>query len=499
MSKTNQSLELERKFLAGIMHDPQSYNDVALFFRSEALKTERSAVHYNIFIAMEKILTDSTSLDPVIVANLLGDLRVDFLDNIPILEYLNSIDLIRTSKETTTESAKALMVLYTRRSIKSMGFRIAEEIDELEPDTAIKDIISTADQVYNSINLYTNLIQRPIDLFEKAQWAIEERGNDPQKEYGLKGPHKMINSIYGPILKGGNISCIVARTGVGKTNFTIDYAMQTGLKYNIPVLHFDNGEMSEDEIMNRLISNLSKVPYKDIEHGTWRNDPEYTRRVRDALAIIKDQKFIYFDVGGKKPDEVLNLLRRTYYSQIGRGNPLIFNFDYIKMRSSSLSYSQSKYEAIGDLLDSFKQIINTEIKHHDVPMIAMMTSAQTNRSGIVNNRTSAEIVEDESVVALSDEISKLVSHLFLLRQKTDDEIHSEPDGWGTHKLIPFKARHLGEEKSRHFTKVTMPDNTKKSNYLLFEYDNNFSFVEKGDLHQMVKHMNTHGEFRSETT
>ena len=163
MSKTNQSLELERKFLAGIMHDPQSYNDIALFFRSEALKTERSAVHYNIFIAMEKILTDSVSLDPVIIANLLGDLRVDFLDNIPILEYLNSIDLIRTSKETTIESAKALMVLYTRRSIKSMGFRIAEEIDELEPDTAIKDIISTADQVYNSINLYTNMIQRPID------------------------------------------------------------------------------------------------------------------------------------------------------------------------------------------------------------------------------------------------------------------------------------------------------------------------------------------------
>ena len=93
------------------------------------------------------------------------------------------------------------------------------------------------------------------------------------------GPHKMINSIYGPILKGGNISCIVARTGVGKTNFTIDYAMQTGLKYSIPVLHFDNGEMSETEIIMRQCAALSGVPLTFLEDGKWRQNEDFVKKV----------------------------------------------------------------------------------------------------------------------------------------------------------------------------------------------------------------------------
>ena len=70
-------------------------------------------------------------------------------------------------------------------------------------------------------------------------------------------------------------------------------------------------------------------------------------------------------------------------------------------------------------------------------MVAMMTSAQTNRSGIVNNRSSADIVEDESVVALSDEISKLVSHLFLLRRAntTNDQGDRELTHSYTVKLV----------------------------------------------------------------
>jgi replicative DNA helicase len=495
----DRSLDLERKFLAGIMHSPACYNDVSVFFKADSLKSNSgSSVHYNIFSAIEKLLAENSTLDPVLIANLLGNLKVDFLDNISILDYLNSIDSIRTTEGTTIESAKALMVLYTRRNIRSMAFNIASKVDELEASATIKEIISTADSVYNSVNMYTNMMQKPVNLFETAQWSIEERGNNPREEYGLMGPHKMINDIYGPILKGGNIACVAARTGVGKTNFTVDYCLQTGLKYNIPVLHFDNGEMSESEILDKLISNLAKVPHSYIEKGTWRKNEEYTRRVRDALALIKGHKFIYFDVGGKKPEELFNLLRRTYYSEVGRGNPMIFNFDYVKMRSSALGRNQSKYEAIADMLDGFKEIVNTEIKHHDIPQIAMMTSVQTNRAGIVNNRSSAEITEDESVIALADAISQLVSHLFLLRPKTDDEVFSEPAGWGTHKLVPFKARHMGEHKDRHFQKVDMPDGSKRANYLLLEYDQFFSFIEKGDLHQMATHMNTTGEFQSET-
>ena len=47
--------------------------------------------------------------------------------------------------------------------------------------------------------------------------------------------------MYGSLLRPGNITVIVARSGVGKTQFCIDFVTKTSEKYEVPILHFDNG------------------------------------------------------------------------------------------------------------------------------------------------------------------------------------------------------------------------------------------------------------------
>ena len=73
---------------------------------------------------------------------------------------------------------------------------------------------------------------------------------------------------------------------------------------------------------------------------------------------------------------------------------------------------------VGKTLHDFKQLISRELKFDGNPCVSMVTSVQTNRLGITNNRDSESIVEDESVIGLSDNIIQFVSHLFLLRKKT---------------------------------------------------------------------------------
>ena len=144
------------------------------------------------------------------------------------------------------------------------------------------------------------------------------------------------------------------------------------------------------------------------------------------------------------------------------------------------------------MVDKFKKLVQRDILFEGEPMVAMMTSVQSNRSGITNNRRPENIVEDESVVSLSDRITQFSSHLFSLRQKSQDEMAESPN-FGTHKLSCFKHRHLGEDYMRALQPVRLADEltlVKNSIYLDFE---NFNITEVGDTVDLVASQMAEGE------
>jgi hypothetical protein len=125
-----------------------------------------------------------------------------------------------------------------------------------------------------------------------------------------------------------------------------------------------------------------------------------------------------------------------------------------------------------------------EILHDGNPVIPMITSVQSNRSGITNNRQSQNIIDDESIVSLSDRITQFCSHMFILRNKTVDEIESEGRSFGTHKLINVKARHLGKDIAGAVEPVRVGDTLRK-NFINLEFKN-FCITERGDLRDIAR-------------
>jgi hypothetical protein len=138
------------------------------------------------------------------------------------------------------------------------------------------------------------------------------------------------------------------------------------------------------------------------------------------------------------------------------------------------------------MVDKFKKCLQKEILHEGEPVIPMITSVQSNRSGITNNRQSANIVDDESIVSLSDRITQFCSHMFILRNKTADEIETEGRNFGTHKIINVKARHLGKDIAGAVEPVRIGDNLRK-NFINLEF-HNFCITEKGDLRDIARVM-----------
>ena len=478
------SYEIERQVLSGLIQKPEIYEEISSFISEQDFFSEDSSVNQTIYRVIKTAIENGESLNDVLISERVKDLGISFEDNIDILDYIKSLSIKILTEETSINSAKDLKKISVRRDIQKNCTRISKKMDSLDPSFSLSEIIDSADNIYNNhLNYYDNGDAYPSNIFKDMEQIIEGIADNPI-DPGPMGPLKRLNQLYGSLLRPGNITTIVARSGVGKTQFVMDFCTKVSKLYDIPVLHLDNGEMSRDEILMRQCASLSGISLNLLESGKWRAcGKETVKRVRDVWKEISGYKFYYYNVGGLSVDKIINVIKRFYYSKIKRGNKLILSFDYIKTTSEKSDNNKSEWQVVGEMVDKFKRLVQKDILFEDDPQIAMMTSVQSNRYGITNNRNSNAIIDDESIISLSDRIIQFSSHLFHLRKKTTDELVEE-DGFGTHKLVCFKNRHLGEDIQRAIQPVRMPDGDFKQNYLNLSFDN-FNITEIGDLNDFV--------------
>ena len=479
------NLELEKQLLAALIKEPESYSEISNFINFQDFYSEDSNLHSTIFTIIKQSIDSGEQLDEVIIAQRVGALGLSFEDRVNPSDYIRSLALRKVPKGNLFKTAKELKKFTIRREIFESAQEVAKKMKAISPETPYSQIIEQADNTYNSrINLYEIGNDVPENIYEEMEALIEERGNNPVKEFGMMGPHEKINEIYGSLLRPGNITVVVARSGVGKTQWCMDYSTKVAIKYGIPVLHFDNGEMSKEELIMRQCAAITGVPMHLLETGDWRRaGQDVVDKVRAAWPKIKSMKFFYYNVGGMDVDSMLKVLRRFYYGKVGRGNKMIFSFDYIKTTSEA-SGGKNEWQVVGEMVDKFKKCIQKEILHEGNPIIPMITSVQSNRSGITNNRQSQNIIDDESIVSLSDRITQFCSHMFILRNKTTDEIETEGRSFGTHKFINVKARHLGKDIAGAVEPVRIGDTLRK-NFINLEFKN-FCITERGDLRDIAR-------------
>ena len=480
------SFEVENQLLAGLITHPDIYVEISSFINEEDFYSQNSQVNKTIFHIIKSTIESGSNIDYVMLTERVNALGITFEDNINVSDYIQALSLRKINRNSLIDLAKDFKKLSVRRHICDSANEVIKSMRKASGSESFSELIETADNTYNKvINFYDGSSCSPENLFSDMEEKIELRGNNPVKEFGLVGPHKRTHELYGSLLRPGNITTITARSGVGKTQFCLDFCLKTSeINDGVPVLHFDNGEMSKEELQGRLCSSMSGVPIHLIETGQWRQaGKEVVNKVRAVWPKIQNLNVFYYNVAGLTVDQMTNLVKRFYYSKVGRGKKLIFNYDYIKTTSESSS-GKMEWQVVGEMMEKFKRLIHKDILYNNEPMIAMMTSVQSNRIGITNNRRTENIVEDESIVSLSDRINQLSSHLFSLRKKTDEETLDMPE-FGTHKLIAFKTRHLGENAFRAINRVRMEDGSLSQNAIFLDF-NNFKVSETGDLQDFVE-------------
>lgn len=486
--------DLERQLLAGILKYPDSLIEIESFISDKDFYSEKSSVHRTIFLMVSNLAKKNEKVDDIVVAERIKSLGVKFEDDINVSEYVQALYRRQLSQDKIVGVAKELKKYTIRRETYEACRNVAKAMKEMDPSAEYSDIVSKADNIYNKcVNQFENLDEySAVNIYERMEAVIEERGDNPVTNFGLKIPYTKTQDIYGSLLREGNITCFVARAGAGKTSISLDLATKAAAMNDVPIIHFDNGEMSEEEIIFRQTAALSGVPIHLLESGDWRRSQECIDAVRKVWPQIKKMRHYYVSIAGMSVDQMINVLKRTYYSKVGRGNKAIFVFDYIKTTGLA-EKGMNEWVVVGEMVDRFKKCIQKEILLNNKPLISMLTSVQANRSGVVSNRKSENVVDDESIVALSDRISHFVSHFFILRKKTMDELVFEQNKFGTHKLINIKARHLGKDIAGALDPVQTPDGP-RNNYLNFRIDN-FNVQEMGDLRDIIKSLGSKVEMK----
>jgi replicative DNA helicase len=312
---------------------------------------------------------------------------------------------------------------------------------------------------------------------------VEDLGNKPPDPNDFwYGPMPSINRMYGSLHRPGNVTIVGARTGVGKSAFSMFYNLWLAEKKNVPLLWLDFGEMTIKEIQMRAVTLLTngQVPVWALESGTWRQNAEWTKLVRESWERVKKMKFYFQDVSNFSPQETISFVRRFSYNKVGRANPFLVVYDYFKPFDTH-NYNNPEWKQMGHFLQDIKSFIVNELP------ISWWGAIQLNRSGITTNKSSDQIDDSENAIGLSDRITQQSSHAFILRFKTMDEIAVEENRFGNMKLINVKHRHLGKDFMDALRPVKVGKKRYIRNYINIE-GGSFYYEDRGDMNLAAKVM-----------
>jgi replicative DNA helicase len=465
------SIETEEHVLSGILRSPEVFWEIANFVSEHDFFNETRNI---IYCVLRDTISKGEPVDKVLIAQKIKNLGITFKDGLDIFGYIDTLIFRQVTPKATIEAAKELVKHRIRRELVQTFEHMTKQVREGANEN-IETLVSEIDSLYGKrISTYDSLSE-PEDIFAGIKELVEERGNNPKDDMGYVTPFSEFNRLYGG-LRHGNVYAVVSRPGQGKSTYLNDMSFGTSKisDFKVKSCVFDT-EMFTIDVRFRRISALTGVPVWYLETGNWRKNPEMVKKVRDCWDQIKNYKQDHHQIGNKNIDQLCSIARRWYYSKVGRGNPAIICYDYIKLTGEKVGQNWAEHQAIGEKIDKLKKL-SEELN------VPILTAAQLNRSGENFNKSGGDFNDDSSAISLSDRLQWFASFVAIFRRKTLDEMALDGSSFGTHKLIPIKTRFQGKDAAGHIDRVrrVLPsgDEVWVNNYLNYEVKN-FSVSERG--------------------
>lgn len=356
--------ELERAVLGALMLEKDAYTAVCDLLKPECFYEPTNRKIY------EAIQHLGASQRPIDMLTVTEQLRADgTLDEIGGPGTIADLTMRVASAANVDYHARIVAQKYLARELISFSAEIEKKAFDESND--VDDLLQEAEGRLFEIsqrNVKKDVTQ--IDpVINQAVAQIQAAANRASGLSGLEsGFHDLDKLTSG--WQNSDLIIIAARPAMGKTAFVLSMAKNMAINYNIPVAVFSL-EMSNLQLVNRLISNVCEIESEKIKSGQlsqteWDQTMARLRHLYGASLYIDDTPSL----------SIFEL--RTKARRLVREHDIKFIIiDYLQLMNASGMKFGSREQEVSMISRSLKQLA----KELNIPIVAL---SQLNRS--VENR-----------------------------------------------------------------------------------------------------------------
>ncbi len=375
----------ERAVLGAMIKDPESIPTVLEYLCEEDFYFE---THRQLFSLLYKVWEDKgKDWDDIVLKGYLE--RMQLLDKV-------SMGLVY---ELAKEAAEGPLLFEAIKSVKEKaGLRKAIDVS-LE---MLKDTQSSSD--------LSLLVEKAIDRLQKIAEKHQPSGYSHVKEATnrvlefldkRRNAERLITGVPSGFLNldmlttgfhPSDLVVIAARPGIGKSSFMLSMAIKMAFEEKVPLGIFSL-EMSEEQLVLRMLSMISGVPLQNMRRG-FLSDEDWEKVLRAALEL--SSKDIYIDDTPTLSSTELRIRSRKLKQEKGVG--IIF-VDYLQLLKTPYRHA-TRQEEVAEISRNLKALA----KEIQVPVIALAQLSRQveqradKRPQLADLRESGQIEQDADLI-----------------------------------------------------------------------------------------------------
>lgn len=290
--------------------------------------------------------------------------------------------------------AEKLRQIYQRREAQKIFLSVASELNNT-PSNKLDEVTTKGLLLLNKLLARGGKVE-PVDvtsLLGNYLDKLEEKAS-PDYESNL-----LFTGINGLDSKLGGIGetdiCIIAgRAGNGKTETAITLTRNI-IERGDTVLFFSL-EMSNEQILERLIASRSGISSVKLRNPKWLTTPDYGS-IETAIRGLKDQKLFIVDKSGLTMDDIIAISEKHIERY---GKPKAIVIDYIGLvRHGALDGKINRTYQIGESMEKLKTF--TKDNHVAIILLAQLSrNAEGAKPSNADLRDSGSLEQDASQIIM---------------------------------------------------------------------------------------------------
>ena len=366
-----QAVDIEASVLGALMLEKDAFSVVAEILKPECFYKE---THEKIYRAIVNL---STNDEPVDMLTVVEQMRKEgTLDEVGGPAFIAGLTTNIASSAHLEKHAQIVAQKHLAREVIRVSMDTLTKAFDEKMD--VSDLLNEAEGSIFEVSQH-NMRRDVVPVRDVLTEAVERMQNAAKMAGGMSGLPSGFTKLDA-MTSGWQKSTLVviaARPAMGKTAFVLSMAKNIAVDQGQPCAMFSL-EMSNVELVNRLISNVAQIDSKNIKNGQLNTDE--WGRLDNAIAKLQKAPLYIDDTASLSVLELRTKARRLVKDH----NVKMIIIDYLQLMNAQGMSFFSREQEVSLISRSLKGLA----KELDIPIIAL---SQLNRG--VENRGASNAVE----------------------------------------------------------------------------------------------------------